>query len=155
MDEDDPMYVPQPGPLNRSRKAAREKAYWEAKAKLASKLPPISLNHLREARLKRLKETMDKTKCTLPTCPTHGTPPPPPKKDRILIRFNTKFGEDPEQRKWRVLTNGEEKLAHRVDICGVFTTTVTEPISTGEIKHHFLCDGIVVWKDGDVALVVP
>jgi hypothetical protein len=90
-------------------------------------------------------------KCNSKTCPIHSEPL---KKDRILIRFNTKFEEDPDKRKWRVLVNGEERLAHQVDIYA-FTTTITEPIATGEIKHHFLCEGCVVWKDGDIALVMP
>ena len=73
--------------------------------------------------------------------------------DRILIRFNTKFAEDPEGRCWRVLVNGEETLAHRVQI-SVPCETITEAIATGEIKHHFLCDGQVQWGPEHVATVV-
>lgn len=68
--------------------------------------------------------------------------------DRILVRFNTKFAEDPLKRGWRVLVNGEEQLAHRVDI-QVPCETITEPISTGEIKHHFLCFGYVHHADDE------
>jgi hypothetical protein len=73
--------------------------------------------------------------------------------DRILIRFNTKFADDPQGRCWRVLVNGEEALAHRVQIL-VPCETLTEPLATGEIKHHFLCDGRVEWQPGCVASVV-
>jgi hypothetical protein len=72
---------------------------------------------------------------------------------RILLRFNTKFAEDPEKRTWRVLVNGEETLAHKV-LIKIPCETITEPISTGEIKHHFLCYGKVEWLPGDVAEVV-
>lgn len=65
--------------------------------------------------------------------------------DRILLRFNTKFLEDPSQRKWRVLVNGEEQLAHQIEV-RVPCETITEPISTGEIKHHFLCHGYLHWE---------
>ncbi len=74
--------------------------------------------------------------------------------DRILIRFNTKFNDDPEGRCWRVLVNGDETLAHRVEIA-IPCETVTEPIASGEIKHHFLCDGRVEWQAGSIARVVP
>lgn len=61
-------------------------------------------------------------------------------KPRILVRFNTKFEDDKLKRKWRVLLNGIEHLAHNVAI-NVPCETITEPIDTGEIKHHFLCYG--------------
>jgi hypothetical protein len=70
-----------------------------------------------------------------------------------LIRFNTKFENDDQKRYWRVLVDGEERLAHRVDIY-VHATTITESIASGEIKHHFLCEGHVLWKEGDVAVVL-
>ncbi len=75
-------------------------------------------------------------------------------KKRILIRFNTKFEEDPLKRKWRVLIDGEESLAHKVQTYGP-CETVTEPIATGEIKHHFLCIGFVVWEKDFVANIIP
>lgn len=73
--------------------------------------------------------------------------------DRILVRFNTKFGNDPSGRRWRVLVNGEEHLAHKV-VMSIPCETVTEPIATGEIKDHFLCFGSVEWESGDVARIV-
>lgn len=72
--------------------------------------------------------------------------------DRILIRFNTKFESDPLKRTWRVLVNGEESLAHQVDV-RVPCSTITEPIATGEVKHHFLCFGKVTIDDSHVATV--
>lgn len=73
--------------------------------------------------------------------------------DRVLLRFNTKFADDPERRTWRVLVNGKETLAHKV-LIKIPCETITEPISTGEIKHHFLCFGKVTWLPGDIAEVV-
>lgn len=72
---------------------------------------------------------------------------------RILLRFNTKVAEDPQKRTWRVLVNGEETLAHKV-LIQIPCETITEPIATGEIKHHFLCYGRVEWHPGDIAEVV-
>ncbi len=72
--------------------------------------------------------------------------------DRILVRFNTKFAEDPQGRTWRVLVNGVETLAHKVYIEAP-CESITEPIATGEVKHHFLAHGAVVWEEGDVARV--
>ena len=74
--------------------------------------------------------------------------------DRILIRFNTKHSEDAEGRRWRVLVNGEESLAHSV-VMHVRVETVTEPIATGEVKDHFLAEGRVEWEPGFVAVVKP
>ncbi|MBC8063535.1 MAG: hypothetical protein H7Y17_01795 [Chlorobia bacterium] len=73
--------------------------------------------------------------------------------DRILVRFNTKVADDPEGRAWRVLVNGVETLAHKVHI-EVPCESITEPIATGEIKHHFLCRGRVRWSQDHVATVV-
>ncbi len=73
--------------------------------------------------------------------------------DRILVRFNTKFGDDPDGRRWRVLVNGSERLAHKV-VMMIPCETVTEPIVSGEIKDHFLCFGAVDWQSGDVARIV-
>jgi hypothetical protein len=72
--------------------------------------------------------------------------------DRILIRFNTKFASDPLGRTWRVLVNGEEALAHKVEV-EVPCSTITEPIATGEVKHHFLCFGKVTIDEHHVATV--
>ena len=74
--------------------------------------------------------------------------------DRILIRFNTKWEQDELKRRWRVLVNGEETLAHNVITYG-YCETITEPISTGEIKDHFLAYGRVVWDEDFVARIVP
>lgn len=73
--------------------------------------------------------------------------------DRILIRFNTKVADDPEGRAWRVLVNGVERLAHKVNVL-IPCETITEPIATGEIKHHFLCYGKVFWEENHIARVV-
>lgn len=74
-------------------------------------------------------------------------------KHRILIRFNTKFEEDSLSRKWRVLVDGVESLAHKVKIHGI-CETITEPIASGEIKHHFLCVGYLIWEDDFEATVI-
>lgn len=73
------------------------------------------------------------------------------KNDRILIRFNTKWQEDPDHRKWRVLVNGIEQLAHKV-IISVECDTIEEPVE-GVQKYHFHCVGEVRWE-GDTALVL-
>jgi len=73
--------------------------------------------------------------------------------DRILVRFNTKVADDPEGRTWRVLENGTETLANKVFL-QVPSESITEPIATGEIKHHILCYGRVAWSDGHVATVI-
>lgn len=73
--------------------------------------------------------------------------------DRILVRFNTKVADDSEGRAWRVLENGIETLAHKV-LIEVPCESITEPISTGEIKHHILCHGNVIWSEDHVATVV-
>jgi len=70
--------------------------------------------------------------------------------DRILVRFNTKWKEDPEGRQWRVLVNGEETLASRVSI-RTGSDTVEEPIN-GEQKFHFLCFGKVVWSGSEASI---
>jgi hypothetical protein len=70
--------------------------------------------------------------------------------DRILVRFNTKWKEDPEKRQWRVLVNGVETLANDVFIKNG-SETVEEEIS-GEKKFHFLCFGKVTWQDGSATI---
>lgn len=72
--------------------------------------------------------------------------------DRILIRFNTKVEEDPLKRPWRVLVNGEETLAYKVYVM-VPCATITEPIATGEVKHHMLCYGKVTFDESHIARV--
>lgn len=76
---------------------------------------------------------------------------PKKKADRILVRFNTKWREDPHARQWRVLVNGTEVLAHKVSI-QTNSETVEEEIA-GEQKFHFLCLGSVIWE-GTLAKIV-
>lgn len=72
-------------------------------------------------------------------------------RDRILVRFNTKWHEDPQERHWRVLINGKESLAHNV-LIRTNSETIEEYIA-GEQKFHFLCFGSVVWH-GTLAEIV-
>lgn len=78
----------------------------------------------------------------------------PNQKDRILLTFNTKFEEDPQKRKWKVLVNEVERLAHQIVVIA-YAETVVERIPQGEERCSFLCEGRVVWKEGDVALITP
>ena len=66
---------------------------------------------------------------------------------RILVRFNTKWQEDPDGRKWRVLEDGKETLARKV-FMNLPCETVEEPVD-GVPKYHFLSHGRVYWNDGD------
>jgi hypothetical protein len=67
--------------------------------------------------------------------------------NRILIRFNTKWQEDELKRKWRVLENGIETLAHQVHI-SIPCTTHEEEVPGAGLKWHFLCWGKTTW-DGN------
>jgi len=69
---------------------------------------------------------------------------------RILIRFNTKFEQDELKRKWRVLIDGEEKLAEKVYV-SVPCETVIENVGD-DTKYHVMCHGIVKW-DHNIAIV--
>jgi hypothetical protein len=69
---------------------------------------------------------------------------------RILVRFNTKWEQDDQKRRWRILVDGKESLAHKV-IIQVEGETVTEPVD-GETKDHFLFFGHVDWKDDYVKI---
>ncbi len=72
---------------------------------------------------------------------------------RILVRFNTKWEQDEQKRQWRVVVDGVEELAHKVKI-RTACDTIQEAISTGEIKHHFLCeDSFVTWDGASVATI--
>jgi len=76
-------------------------------------------------------------------------------KDRILVRFNTKWEQDPLKRTWRVLVNGEERLASDVHI-EVACRSIIEDVEDQQgrvTKYHMLCHGKVNW-DGDVATIV-
>lgn len=55
-----------------------------------------------QKRMNDIRENLAAIKCTKRDCPKHGI------KNRILIRFNTKFEEDTQKRKWRVLVDGVE-----------------------------------------------
>jgi hypothetical protein len=85
---------------------------------------------------------------------TATTVNPCDRKSRILIRFNTKFEEDSEKRKWRLLVDGEESLAHKITFY-TFGETITETIPTGEVKHHILCEGTVRWEENHHAKIFP
>lgn len=71
--------------------------------------------------------------------------------DRVLLRFNTKFEEDPLKRTWRVLVNGVETLAEKVYI-NIPGETIQEDVAPGVTKFHILCYGKVHWE-GDIATV--
>jgi hypothetical protein len=70
---------------------------------------------------------------------------------RILLRFNTKWEQDDLKRRWRLLVDGEERLAHKV-LIWVEGETITEPVD-GEAKDHILLHGHVAWGDGFVAKI--
>jgi hypothetical protein len=73
-------------------------------------------------------------------------------KSRILVRFNTKWKEDPEGRKWRVLQDGVETLAHSVNLT-IPCTTIQEDVAEGT-RWHFLCWGDVEWDNASNAKIV-
>lgn len=64
-----------------------------------------------------------------------------PGQDRILVRFNTKWEQDPEKRQWRILINGHETLAHQVVMLKP-CKTIEEPVE-GVQKFHFETTGQV------------
>lgn len=67
----------------------------------------------------------------------------------ILIRFNTKWQDDELKRQWRVVIEGKERLADKVNI-SVPCETHEEPIN-GEQKFHFKCFGRIKWfKDNAI-----
>jgi len=72
--------------------------------------------------------------------------------DNILLRFNTKWQNDPEGRKWRVVINDIEHLASEVHIHAKARTVEKEV--NGEPKFHLFCIGTVQWS-GDVASIHP
>jgi hypothetical protein len=69
--------------------------------------------------------------------------PIPNNTNTILVRFNTKWKNDPISRQWRVLVNGKETLAHKVIIQSL-SETVEQPVD-GEQKFHFLAYGNIEW----------
>lgn len=72
-------------------------------------------------------------------------------KNRILVRFNTKWTEDGEKRKWRVLENGIETLAHDVSIT-IPCTTIQEDVEGSGTRWHFLCYGGVTWNGSSASI---
>ena len=70
--------------------------------------------------------------------------------DRILIRFNTKFEEDPQKRTWRVLVNGQERLAEKI-LVRAMGETIQEAVN-GVHKYHVMFYGTVTWN-GDIATI--
>ena len=73
-------------------------------------------------------------------------------KSRILVRFNTKWEQDRLSRKWRVVTNGVETLAHEVTVT-IPCTTIQEDVPTDGTRWHFLCWGDVFWDDEHRAVI--
>lgn len=64
----------------------------------------------------------------------------------IKIRFNTeKEKTDPSLPAWRVLVNGEERLAESVEI-QVPCITTKDHLPTGQIKWHISCEGFAKWQ---------
>lgn len=70
---------------------------------------------------------------------------------RILIRYNTKHEQDEGFRKWRVVIDGTEHLAHKVKV-NVPCETICEDVG-GTEKYHFLCFGEVSWRDKETAII--
>jgi plasmid stabilization system protein ParE len=70
---------------------------------------------------------------------------------RILLRFNTKFEQDPKKRTWRVLEDGIERLASHVSI-GTNGETIQEDID-GVPKYHILFDGKILWDEDKAAII--
>ncbi len=64
---------------------------------------------------------------------------------RILVRFNTMHKMDEQHRKWRVLVDGQERLADHV-VIQTPCETIMENVGSEE-KYHFLCYGSVEWDD--------
>jgi hypothetical protein len=75
----------------------------------------------------------------------------PKTNNRILVRFNTKWQNDPDKRQWRVLVNGVESLAHKV-VIKTTVTTIEEEVA-GEQKFHFLCYGQVLWQGTNAEII--
>jgi hypothetical protein len=72
-------------------------------------------------------------------------------KNRILVRFNTKWQEDIQGRKWRVLENGVETLTDNV-IITIPCSTIQEDVPVSGTRWHFLCYGTVFWNDGNATI---
>jgi hypothetical protein len=75
-----------------------------------------------------------------------------PKSSIIKVRFNTAFQEaDDPSLKWRVLENGQEKLAREI-IINVPSWTSHDFLQSGIEKWHITCDGRIRW-DGECAII--
>ncbi len=66
----------------------------------------------------------------------------------IKVRFNTKHTGT---YKWRVLIDGDERLAKSVRIL-VPCESSEDLLPSGEIKHHLTCVGKPEWNDGIVTI---
>lgn len=64
------------------------------------------------------------------------------------IRFNTDTLKEHGEHLpvWRVLENGQERLAREV-VIHVRSWTSTDLLETGIIKHHITCVGVAHWED--------
>jgi hypothetical protein len=64
------------------------------------------------------------------------------------IRFNTEALKEGGEGLpiWRVLENGQERLARHVTI-QVKSWTTTDQLESGLIKHHITCVGVAYWED--------
>ncbi len=72
----------------------------------------------------------------------------------IQIRFNTdKEKLDANLLPWRVILNGEERLAEAVEI-NVPSYTTQDTLSDGKIKWHVTCVGKCIWQD-HLCKIVP
>ncbi len=69
---------------------------------------------------------------------------------RILVRFNTKYETDPQRRRWRVLTDGQERLADKV-VTHAIWESIEEPVD-GIQKYHMMYQGRCKWN-GDTATI--
>jgi hypothetical protein len=68
-------------------------------------------------------------------------------KHAIQIRFNTekeKIGAHLQS--WRVIVDGEERLAEQIRIA-VPSWTTEDIISTGQKKWHISCEGVPHWDE--------
>lgn len=74
-----------------------------------------------------------------------------PRHIRVLVRFNMKWELDLFLRKWQVVEDGVERLAHRVDVLAP-CMTIEEPVN-GEPKYHFQCyASSVTWNNDYVTI---
>lgn len=76
---------------------------------------------------------------------------------RFQIRFNTKYPENPNPAlKWRILVDGVEKLASKIQVdvpCETTEDIVTEGERPNVQKWHISGNGKLVWTGTDVRIV--